>query len=472
MKRVGRRSSVGSIGKGTPSPNRGDAVGGDHHLSAHKSHLGDFSSTNVDRRAFGLFMAFMLAGCAHAPTPDASPTAQETSKPSPPLTPIANVTGPIPIEATSCDNCREPTVAVDAQGRLFVTDGSPETLGVSLDGGATFQQLPVPAVPSQVPSQGIADAILQTGPDGRLYYSALVWQVLDAGGVLFQSAIHVASSADAGKTWDRNVLVESPLSADRQWLAFAGDGTVYLAWLHYAGRVTTAVSSVPLITGVWVSRSDDGGLSFGAPAQATSTETEGSGLCGQPVVDSAGRLVIPYMTYGYAQDAGAAAGVPLGLRLAVSADGGRTFASRIIYQRPDGHAVGIFPSLAIHGDALALAWQDLDGHGAFMTSRDGGTTFSEPAQWWGNASLPYSPWLLWQGNRLVVAWTEQLNDTTLAAHMAVLGNATYDALLGLGHAPKGTRTSDFTHMALLPDGRAAVVWPDYDGHRILLAIAG
>ena len=412
-----------------------------------------------------LFLAMLVAGCVSVPPEEAT---------GPDERPVLGAFLP-PAVAVRCENCREPTVAAHPDGTLFAIVGTPNGMGVSSDGGATWKEADAPPLPPGIiPVLTRSDAILQTDSQGRLYFTAMAWQASDGIGYVFHSGIQVASSGDKGNTWDRNVLYSfpegsgtAPLGADRPWLTIAPDGTLYLSWLHYAGRVQTPSQGAPLITGVWVARSDDGGLTFGSPVRATTTEGEGSGLSGQPVVDGQGQLVIPYGSYNYPQRVGRVTGEPLGLRLAVSADQGATFESRLAIPE-----VAIFPSLAVQGDHWALAWWVGEGNARLRLSHDGGTTWSEDINWTLGDRILHAPWLLPAPDGWDVAWMST-NDTHETAHVTRIsfdGVVLHDGVAGLAPRPERYITTDFAHAVRMPDGRIATTWSDFDAAVAYVAV--
>ena len=166
--------------------------------------------------------------------------------------------------AFGCGQALEPEVKSGPDGTIFVTaqDGTPAGVMAWNCGPTTFncQQL------------GKPDSL--TGPDGeigltggggdnelaigapaadgtyRIYVSSLMSLVTNA----------VAVSTDHGQTWKNNVVASSFVGVDRQWLAAYGEKTTYLAYHEiYSDSIL-------------MSRTDDGGDTWGPPIEMISPE--------------------------------------------------------------------------------------------------------------------------------------------------------------------------------------------------------
>jgi hypothetical protein len=197
--------------------------------------------------------------------------------------------------------------------------------------------VPLPNQPAAIPEPRLGllvggDAIIETGPEGRIFYSALG-----------PYGIHVASTPDAGATWDRNTLVPAG-RPDRQWLAF-GHGHVFLTWKDELGLM--------------MSRSGDGGQTWDLPRVVVEGD---SVAAGRAVVLPGGRLCV------------AAHRTVDGQRntlVACSDDLGMTFDLHEV--APPRPILTMFPMLAHDGDALWASWRDVADQVA-ASSRDEGRT--------------------------------------------------------------------------------------------------
>ena len=338
--------------------------------------------------------------------------------------------------ANCVQGCYEPTVAVVGD-RILVSLGP--TLARSDDGGRTFVQLPGPPQPEPA-LPVVGDHTLQVDPSGRLWFTGLADQqvdpmTMDPFGPL--AAIQVASSADGGQTWDRNVLVRPDGDHDRQWLLVDGDTVVvtYLSvdedqtWLRYA-------------------RSTDGGRTFGPGTDLV----RDASLGGQGVGLPGGVFLSPHYHFMEGPTT----------RVARSTDGGQTWE----LVRIAGGADGYFVNLATGPDGAVHAAFRIDGAVHHASSDDQGATWSAPRQ----VSLPgeaiaSSPWPL-PGQRGVAIAYFTLKGADEGPATLWLARLSDDGVTRSKVAEAPTLRSqgalepftDLAHGALLSDGRAVLAW--------------
>ena len=384
--------------------------------------------------------------------------------------------GPVVALSNPCPSqCFEPTVAVDHQGRIFVAVGydTPASagggrLGVSTDGGHHFTYRPTPPNPAPA-GTFVGDAAVVVAPSGRLYYYAIVGAGNGTPVPLWFYGVEVAYSDDGARTWASNALVSLPgphpaamVVPDRPWLGFGVGRTV---WMSYNQQDTSEL----------VLRSDDGGRTFPQVAAATTTPERGTwGQAGPVVYDpGSGRLYLPYLTQ--AEPGQAASRRRSAVRVAVSADGGRSFVPHDVY-RPASAPVGEgFPILSVDPSGrLSAVWASYNGTSTTMvaSSGDHGVTWSSPSVW-----APPEPGA---SPTITCPWIASLSSATdvMAYHYAgksidawfatavPKARPAWSALargIGVisGSANSGAAcNTDFANFAIAPDGCAVAVWAD------------
>lgn len=404
-------------------------------------------------RAWALILLLLVAGClGDADTGD--PGGQD-----PPVSPSQHLAfgEPVDVGIACTFSCFEPTVAVDPSGRIFVSEGTGPGLAVSTDGGATFEAIGTPEIPGFAVGAIQADNMVQIGPDGSLYFSALLQ---DENTLPVLLGIQVARSDDGGKTWPTNVVIstfEDPATGtvmpDRQWLGFGQDGVVYLSY-----------SQVP--TGLYIHRSQDRAATWSAAIPvATAAERGGIGQAGPPVVDSQGTVYLPNFvnTQPEVDDASGRA-----VTVAVSEDDGATWTRQVAFRAPEG--AGVFPMLTVDGqDTVHLVAGS--GEGLRVTrSQDQGATWSQPVAW-STSDPPAAPWIEVVGDDLTVSYFEARGQR-VALHVA---SSQLDDDPAAGPSHKVTLARDLpiagTDLASLAVGPAGpwIVWSDHDTDEILVA---
>lgn len=163
-----------------------------------------------------------------------------------------------------CGQALEPEIKSGPDGTIYVTaqDGTPAGVMAWNCGQTTFncKQLSKPDSLTGPNGEtgltgGGGDNELAIGtPDAqghyRIYVSSLMSLATNA----------VAVSTDNGATWTNNPVASSFAGVDRQWLAAAGEKTAYLAFHEiYADSIL-------------MTRTDDGGQTWGAPIEMISPE--------------------------------------------------------------------------------------------------------------------------------------------------------------------------------------------------------
>ena len=204
---------------------------------------------------------------------------------------------------------------------------------------------------------------LAVGPDGTIYS---VW-IDNRGG---PSAVYFASSTDGGATWTDPSVRVSPVSAGHQGepaIAVDGSGTLYVV---YRGGVSSTID-------VWVTKSADGGLTWGVPSKVNDV----SGFV--QVSQSYGpAIVLAPNGVAYVAFEDWRNGDP-DIYASSSTDGGATWSANV---RVNDDAPGIEqrgdPALAVDATGVVyVAWQDWrndpqDPDVYVSTSGDGGLTWT------------------------------------------------------------------------------------------------
>ena len=141
----------------------------------------------------------------------------------------------------------------------------------TLDGGRTWKNVQLPHLTFQTGATGAlsdmdsaGDPAVAFGPHNTVYYANLVFSRLnDASGIV------VSKSTDGGLTWGEPSIVhidgvdssgnptDTPIFNDKEWITVdPRTGTVYVTWTSFE----------PSGSPIQVSRSDDGGRTWSAPA--------------------------------------------------------------------------------------------------------------------------------------------------------------------------------------------------------------
>ncbi|HEU4391631.1 MAG TPA: sialidase family protein [Blastocatellia bacterium] len=249
---------------------------------------------------------------------------------------------------------------------------------VSFDAGATWKEglLPAMTTPSGGSWQKASDPWVAFGPDNRAYAASLLFNETNPA-----NAIGVSRSLDGGITWSGPVEVfrSNPDFNDKEAIAVDTSrnsphfGNIYAAWdINPANRndFQTLV----------VSRSTDGGLSWGPPE--TIRDTEGN-VGAIPAVGPDGTVYLAWV--GGPENA-----VKAKLFFSRSTDGGLTWTRprKLLKFRavgvPNQRVGGPLPSFAVDptSGALHIGWEDRRWTGVdqatIISSRDRGETWSEP----------------------------------------------------------------------------------------------
>jgi hypothetical protein len=297
----------------------------------------------------------------------------------------ADLLGPIPGPAQG-ETETEPFFAVDAENPAHLLAGYQEdrflddgcrslTSTVSFNGGRTWQESLIPKV-----------AVATEGPYER---TSDPWVTFGPGGRAYfvslgfnetsaPNGVYVSASDDGGVTWGDPVAVHSGTQTfdDKEAIVVdTRDDSPYKGRVYVGWDSILATQEQPEL----ISSSDDGGHTFAPPVQVTN---EGVSIGIVPLVGPGGILHAVWLNFGFRA---------ITLRAAHSTDGGRTWSAPVEISQVDAAGVsgsrtgaGI-PAAAIdaRSGALYAVWQDsrfTPGTDQVVLSRslDGGETWSDP----------------------------------------------------------------------------------------------
>jgi hypothetical protein len=285
-----------------------------------------------------------------------------------------------PVVVSSADDS-EPGVDVAPDGTLYVNapvgllatlPGSPSDVFRSSDAGATWSKLPA-SLKADLPGGGDSDIAISA--DATLSETDL-----------WLGSSTVSTSSDKGQTWLANPL-QGIVGSDRQWVAATSGGRVY----H-------VVHQIP--TGLWVSRSIDGGLTYPQHQLAASALDQTGCICppGNIVAEDGG-LTGDKVGGVYATSTG-------GVGFYRSTNGGLTFTNTTPGPASSADTSAAFPVVADNGSGgLAVVWLAIAGNTSsvlFTTSSDFGATWAAPKTIVSGGANVY-PWVAYHGTRVAVS---------------------------------------------------------------------
>jgi hypothetical protein len=266
-------------------------------------------------------------------------------------------------------------VATFQEGRFSDAGAVDCGYSITTDGGATWTRALIPNVTKTVGGPYYRD----TDPVAGVNLSGTVYLTTEAAtdSNFNNGAVIVSRSFDGGQTFGAPTVVYQPGSSvfpDKPWMAINT-----FAGTPTAGRIVvtfTAFSSSSTAGGTIVrAYSDDGGATFSSSNSVGPNNAQGS----QPVFLPNGNLVIIYWSFNS----------PEHLNAVISTDGGVTFGTpnlitnAVEYNEPAIRTGGFLPSAAAdrtHGNIYVVYQTRLAGNPkiAFTKSTNGGSTWSSP----------------------------------------------------------------------------------------------
>lgn len=275
----------------------------------------------------------------------------------------------------------EPRVNHDSVGNIYAAaiQGVPAgtDLWKSMDGGTSFSYLGQPdgaqaAAATGTNGVGIGggDEDFVVGTDGQLALSSL-----------WLGAVTNCASSDGAQAWVCNPFASNVPEDDRQWVAWDGSSTVYLTTKNL-GALEDGTTTI------YVVKSTDGGVTFGAPTLINLA------VLGLSVGDEGNMVVDPNTPDVYLVFFNSAGDA---LYMAKSTDGGQSFAVKQVYAvDPTISLVHVFPAIAVDkGSGLHIVFND--GRVSYLTSSaDGGATWTTPMRLNNsyNSKTSLEPWVV------------------------------------------------------------------------------
>jgi hypothetical protein len=222
-----------------------------------------------------------------------------------------------------------------------------------------------------------------------------------------KSGVWMSRSTDGGRTWEPNrpIYVDPTCPCCRTSVAVAGDGTIYVAWRAIlSGDVRDVV----------VTRSSDGGRTWSQPVR---TRADGWVYPGCPhagpslEVDARGDVHVGWWT-GKEGEAG--------VYYARSSDGARSFVAQAIATGARARPAHV--QLALSGERVYIAWDDGLGEMPrilLRRSADRGKSFGPEERLSDEGAAASYPVLALYGDSVAIAWSQ----TTVAEHRQKLASA-------------------------------------------------
>ncbi len=157
----------------------------------------------------------------------------------------------------------------------------------------------------------------------------------------------VSRSADGGMTWSNPILVAQGANLDKDWITCDNNNTSP----HY-GNCYAEWDDNGQSDQIWMSTSNDGGLTWAAPVNPAGTAL---GLGAEPLVQSNGTVIVPFL--GDASD----------IESFTSTDGGTSWSAPVVVSAINAHQ----DAGGLRSDALPSAQMDAAGHGRPLHPRLG-----------------------------------------------------------------------------------------------------
>jgi hypothetical protein len=239
-------------------------------------------------------------------------------------------------------------VAAFQTGRVFNGGASDIGWATTRDGGAAWTNgfLPATTTASTPTGPFFAASDASVAYDARHHAWMISWLGLhrSGGGIV---DVMLSRSVDGGLTWGEPIVIAATgVFYDKNWTVCDNTPSSPFYGNCYTEFDNASSGDLELM-----STSSDGGQTWGAP---TPTADNAHGLGGQPVVQPNGRVVVPYEGLSGSQ----------GIRAFTSDDGGATWNASVRISTRSSHGVpglrtSALPSAEINRDGTVyVVWQD------------------------------------------------------------------------------------------------------------------
>ncbi len=284
--------------------------------------------------------------------------------------------GPWRMNRSDYDYVDDPTIALGPDGAAYVAwvDQAPHDAFFQVygPGGAPRLETPINLPRSPDTFTWLPRLALDPTDPDTVY---ALWQEIVFSGGSHGGDIVFARSTDGGRSFapPQNLTKRSLAGEGKgrltpeRWhngsldLAVGAAGTIHAAWTEYRGRL-------------WTARSTDGGGTFDTPVQVAAAEDAGPARAPSLATGPDGAV---YLAWTVGEDPGA------DIRVAVSRDGGRSFADPVVVAPDPGHADA--PKLAVDASGTVHLTFGRSGKGPFIQyevrytrSTDGGQSYAPP----------------------------------------------------------------------------------------------